>query len=95
MLHVDNDYGKARKQLQYCEENSDVPTDIDAAINELGIIKTQRVRKPPTRFCDTEESDKENSSESNSEPISRPQSPATKRYKNNPLPRPPEISLGR
>lgn len=59
MFIADNDYYKAKKQLEFCEENSDVPSDLDTA--RLNTINTSRIRKPPNRYC------KNNDSESNSE----------------------------
>ncbi|KAM0734096.1 hypothetical protein ACS0PU_012461 [Formica fusca] len=75
---------KAKKLLQFCEENSDVPSDFDTALERLNTINTSRTRKPPNRYCDSESSD----NEGNGELLIR----LKKKSHKNHLSRPPTIS---
>ncbi|XP_067204586.1 uncharacterized protein [Linepithema humile] len=84
-VEKDNNYQKAKKQLQFCEENSDIPSDFDATLERLNRINTSRIKKPPNRYCDSESSsDNENNKE-----FTRLKK---KSHKNNRLSRPPTIS---
>lgn len=83
MFIADNDYHKAKKQLEFCEENSDVPSDLDTALKRLDTINTSRIRKPPNRYCNNSDS------ESSSELLTGLEK---KTHKNNHLSRPPMIS---
>lgn len=84
IFYADNDYHKAKKLLQFCEENSDVPSDFDTALERLNTINTSRTRKPPNRYCDSESSDNED----NGELLTR----LKKKSHKNHLSRPPTIS---
>lgn len=57
MFFAGNDLQKAKQHLQFCEENSDVPSDFDTALEKLNPINSQRTKKLPSRFCHTESSE--------------------------------------
>ncbi|XP_025266088.1 uncharacterized protein LOC112638474 [Camponotus floridanus] len=60
----DNDYHKAKKQLEFCEENSDIPSDFDTALKKLNTIDKPRNRKRPNHYCGKcEDSDEQSDSE--------------------------------
>lgn len=87
MFHTDNDYYKAKKQLQYCEENSDVTSDLDKLQN-LSSIQKSRIRKPPNRFDDTDNSDSEDNGQKENQSKSNKKS-----HGSHSLPRPSLISF--
>ncbi|XP_011685797.1 PREDICTED: uncharacterized protein LOC105448755 [Wasmannia auropunctata] len=88
----DNDYHKAKKQLQYCEENSDIPSDFDTVLKRFNTVSTSRSRKRPNRYC--EQSDNISSEQSNSEDEEsvNGQLRVKKKCNSNRLPRPPAIT---
>lgn len=94
MFDIDNDYHKAKKQLQYCEDNSDIPSDIDA-LQKLKESQTSRSRKRPCRYDDTE-NDTATSDSKDNEKEENPSNSriAKKSYRSHSLPRPPLISSG-
>lgn len=60
----DNDYHKAKKQLEFCEENSDIPSDFDTALKKLNTIDKPHNRKRLNHYCGKcEDSDKQSNRE--------------------------------
>lgn len=73
---------KPKKQLHFCEENSDIPSDFDATLQKLSTIDKSRSRKRPNRY--SKESDSEGEVLNTSK----------KKCNRNNIPRPPTILLG-
>jgi len=95
IFYADNDYHKAKKQLEFCEENSDIPSDFDTALKKLNTIDKPRNRKRPNHYCEKcEDSDEESDSEKvllnpgvskkkcNNKRLSRPLAILSGNYKN-------------
>jgi hypothetical protein len=86
-FYIDNDYHKAKKQLQYCEEHSDVTSDSDA-LKKLNKNQTSGIRKP-THHHDNS-SDESTNSEDNGKEKNQSKS-VKKSHGNHLLARPPSV----